>query len=69
VSGIWERVGYAFETLTGFVYSTSFLSKDALGPNVQAFANDLRERLLTVEPDGVFRQDIGFSYTLARSPR
>ena len=27
-----------------------------------------RERLLAVEPKGLFREDISFSYTLARRP-
>ena len=57
---------WSVETLTGFMYSTSVLSQRALGPNVQAFEADLREQLLAVEPEGVFREEIGFSYTLAR---
>lgn len=59
---------WTVEKLTGFVYSTSVLSQQALDGNVQAFASDLRERLLAVEPEGVFRQEISFSYTLARRP-
>jgi hypothetical protein len=51
------------------MYSTSILSHQALGPNVEAFARDLRKRLLEVEPDGVFRETISFSYTLARNGR
>jgi ubiquinone/menaquinone biosynthesis C-methylase UbiE len=59
---------WSVESLTGFMYSTSVLSQPALGPNVPAFERDLRERLLAVEPDGVFREDISFGYTLARKP-
>jgi ubiquinone/menaquinone biosynthesis C-methylase UbiE len=56
---------WTVEHLTGFMYSTSVLSQAALGSNVQAFARDLRTRLLDVEPEGVFREEIDFSYTLA----
>lgn len=56
---------WTIEQLTGFIYSTSVLSKGALGPNVPAFERDLRARLLDVEPTGLFREEIGFSYTLA----
>jgi ubiquinone/menaquinone biosynthesis C-methylase UbiE len=59
---------WSVETLTGFMYSTSVLTQRALGPNVEAFAADLREQLLAVEPEGVFREEIGFSYTLAQRP-
>lgn len=57
---------WSVDKLTGFMYSTSVLSQPALGRNVQAFERDLRERLLAVEPDGVFREQISFSYTLAK---
>jgi ubiquinone/menaquinone biosynthesis C-methylase UbiE len=59
---------WSVEKLTGFMYSTSVLSQPALGRNVRAFERDLRERLLAVEPEGVFREEISFSYTLARRP-
>ena len=56
---------WTIEKLTGFMYSTSVLSQQALGRNVHEFESDLRERLLAVEPEGVFREEISFSYTLA----
>jgi len=59
---------WTVEQLTGFMYSTSFLSQDALGPNVLTFERDLRARLLDVEPEGIFREEIDFSYTLASKP-
>ena len=59
---------WTVEALTGFMYATSFLSLQALGRNVPAFESDLRARLLAVEPDGVFREDTSFSYTLASRP-
>ena len=59
---------WTVETLTGFLYSTSVLSREALGPHVQAFEGDLRERLMAVEPEASFRQEIHFSYDLLRHP-
>ena len=59
---------WTVETLTGFMYATSFLSQPALGRHVPAFERDLRTRLLAVEPDGVFREQTTFSYMLARRP-
>ena len=53
------------EQLIGFLYSTSVLSKPALGSHGPAFEQDLRDRLLAVEPDDVLRETIDFSYTLA----
>lgn len=56
---------WTIERLTGFLYSTSVLSKRALGSHAPAFEQDLRDRLLRVAPDNVFRESIGFHYTLA----
>jgi hypothetical protein len=59
---------WTLETLTGFVYSTSFLNRATLDVHVDAFARDLRERLLACHPNGVFRQTTSFAYELVRSP-
>ncbi len=59
---------WTIERLTGFMYSTSVLSKIALGSHAPAFEQDLRARLLQVAPDNVFRESIGFHYTLAVLP-
>jgi ubiquinone/menaquinone biosynthesis C-methylase UbiE len=59
---------WTVRTLTGFVYSTSILSPEALGEHRQAFADDLSRRLLTLDPGGVFGEAVDFSYTLARGP-
>lgn len=57
---------WTIERLNGFLYSTSVLSKVALGSHAPAFEHDLRERLLQVAPDNVLRESIGFHCTLAR---
>ena len=64
----WVAHEWSVESLAGFMYSTSFLSREALGPQRQAFEDDLRERLLAVEPRGIFCEDISFSYELAQRP-
>lgn len=59
---------WTVEKLTGFMYSTSFLSREALGCHVHPFESDLRERLMAVHADGVFREEINFGYDLLRRP-
>jgi hypothetical protein len=54
------------ESLVGFVYSTSFLNRSALGDRADDFARDLQSQLLACCPDGVFPQDLTFAYDLAR---
>jgi len=56
------------ETLIGFVYSTSFLSRDALGDNADRFEDDLRHEINTSEPSGHLTQTIDFAYELDRRP-
>ena len=77
---VLERVGFTYEgefefsvperwsieSLAGFVYSTSFLNREALGNHADSFSADLRIRLLDICPDGVFEQDVTFVYELAR---
>jgi SAM-dependent methyltransferase len=57
---------WTVQTLTGFVYSTSFLNPNALGNHMQEFERDLHARLIACEPSGVFHQKSSFSYDLAR---
>jgi ubiquinone/menaquinone biosynthesis C-methylase UbiE len=59
---------WTVEKLTGFLYSTSVLSREALGRHARAFEDDLREQLMAVAPQGVFREEIQFSYDLLRRP-
>jgi SAM-dependent methyltransferase len=59
---------WTVETLIGFVFSTSVLSRAALGGHASGFADDLQQELRACEPAGRFRQTIGFAYELARRP-
>jgi SAM-dependent methyltransferase len=56
------------ETLTGFVFSTSILSRAALGSQAGDLAADLRRELHGFETAGGLPETIGFIYQLARRP-
>jgi len=56
------------ETLIGFAYSTSVLSREALGGLAPHFEAELRRELRASEPTGRLRQTIEFAYGLARRP-
>lgn len=56
------------EALIGFAYSTSVLSRAALGDLAAGFEQDLRQEVRAAEPSGALRQTITFAYDLARRP-
>ena len=59
---------WAVDELVGLLYSTSFFPRVALGDRVTAFEADLAQRLLALEPSGVFREEISAAYDLAIAP-
>jgi ubiquinone/menaquinone biosynthesis C-methylase UbiE len=59
---------WSLAELKGFLYSTSYFPRAALGDHVEDFETDLATRLSTVEPSGVFRETISSTYDLAASP-
>jgi ubiquinone/menaquinone biosynthesis C-methylase UbiE len=59
---------WTVEALTGFVYSTSFLNREALGEELLLFERDLAEQLLSYEPDGNLEVLATYVYELARKP-
>jgi SAM-dependent methyltransferase len=59
---------WTIESLTGFAYSTSILSRAALGDLAPAFESDLRGELAPHSDHGRFPQEIPFDYELARRP-
>jgi hypothetical protein len=56
------------DDLIGLVHSTSILPRPLLGDRTEEFDDDLRTRLLAVEPSGVFRDTYSFAYDLAARP-
>ncbi len=59
---------WTLEAITGFVFSTSVLSRAALGRHTSGFEEDLQRELRSYEAAGRFRHTIGFAYELARRP-
>lgn len=59
---------WTLAALIGMVYSTSLLSRVVLGDRTDAFEADLRERLVAIEPSGIFREHASFAYDLAYRP-
>jgi SAM-dependent methyltransferase len=59
---------WTVESLTGLVYSTSGLNREALGDKAQAFEADLSALLHSYEPDGVFQISGSYAYQLATKP-
>lgn len=59
---------WTIDALIGHVYSTSFLPRSVFGDAAPAFEDDVRARLLAVEPSGVLRDEVSFAYELVRAP-
>lgn len=59
---------WSLQTLAGLAHSTSILSRPALGGHLADFERDLAERLLAVQPDGRFEEQVTFWYDLAVKP-
>ncbi len=59
---------WTVEALIGMIYSTTLLPRAVLDDRADAFEADLRERLLNVEPSGIFREHASFAYDLASRP-
>jgi SAM-dependent methyltransferase len=57
---------WTIETLTGYLYSTSVLSRQALDDLAPSFEEDLSVRMLGCRPNGRFEQAVRFSYQLAQ---
>jgi ubiquinone/menaquinone biosynthesis C-methylase UbiE len=60
---------WTLDALIGLVYSTSLLSRVALGGLADAFEADVRDRLRAVESAGVFREHAVYAYDLAVRPQ
>jgi ubiquinone/menaquinone biosynthesis C-methylase UbiE len=56
---------WTVEELIGMVYSTTLLPRAVLKNRTDAFEADLRQRLLCIEPSGIFREHASYAYDLA----
>jgi 2-polyprenyl-3-methyl-5-hydroxy-6-metoxy-1,4-benzoquinol methylase len=59
---------WTLESLLGYLRSTSFASRAALGERHQAFEADLTAALLAHDGSGHYPEIVGSGYTLARKP-
>ena len=50
----------------GYLSSTSYAGRQALGEKHEAFEADLRERLMRAEPSGRFRSTLEAEWLIAR---
>jgi SAM-dependent methyltransferase len=62
------RRDWTADELAGHAFSTSVLSRAALGGRASEFEADLRRALAAIEPSGRVRQTVNFAYDLARRP-
>jgi ubiquinone/menaquinone biosynthesis C-methylase UbiE len=60
---------WTLEAIVGYLESTSVCSRRILGDDFEAFAAEMRAKLLAQDAAGRFGESLGFSYTLARKPR
>jgi SAM-dependent methyltransferase len=63
-----ERRVWTLESLAGYVYSTSFLSRTALADRVGEFEQHLGELLSSFTSDGIYEEVASSAYQLARIP-
>ena len=56
VEDLYVDEAWPIDQIIGFLYSTSYASKAVLGDNAEAFEQDLRNRLKSLQPDGPFRK-------------
>ncbi len=49
---------WTLDETIGYLYSTSFASRDMFGDRVEAFEKELTAKLLAVEPSGIFREQV-----------
>jgi len=59
---------WTVDGLIGFTYSSSVLSREALGALATPFEDDLRRELSAYEQSGVLPSTLHFAYELARRP-
>jgi len=60
------RHDWSADSIAGFVYSTSLLSRVVLGDRTDEFEHEVRRRLHEIDPSGVYTEDVSFAYDLAR---
>ena len=57
------------ESITGWLFSSSFAKPDYFGDQLFAFKRDIKNTLLSLNPKGCFQEQTGFSMVLASRER
>jgi SAM-dependent methyltransferase len=57
---------WSLDEVVGYMYSTSFASKAALGEGAASFEKEIRQRLLQRDPTGQFRRTVDYTILSAR---
>lgn len=69
---IWRyrlRHVWTVRSILGYLYSTSYSSRNMFSSKVRAFERDMRKALLETNPAGKFRETIFMEALIARRPR
>lgn len=53
------------DSILGYLYSTSFCNKGLLGKNVNKFETEMREKLRSINPTGLFEEEVESYYIFA----
>lgn len=53
---------WSIESLIGYLYSTSFCNKRLLGENIDAFEDELKETLLSINSKGIFKEEVEITF-------
>lgn len=64
--GLVVRHTWTLDDIVGFLRSTSFASRSAMGGDAEAFEHAVRRALLEADESGTYEQDIGFRAQIAR---
>ncbi len=57
---------WTIESIVGHLYSTSYASRRLFGNRIGGFERELREALLQLEPEGIFKEHISFEALIAQ---
>ncbi len=52
------EIVWSLEQAIGYLYSTSFARREMFGDRIEAFEEELKQKLLNCEPSGIFREKV-----------
>ncbi|MEK7173120.1 MAG: class I SAM-dependent methyltransferase, partial [Patescibacteria group bacterium] len=57
---------WTLEEVIKFLYSTSFSSRRFFGRKIKAFEQELTQKLLHIEPSGIFQEEVRLEALVAK---